>query len=446
MPRVPPNTPRRGVFALGAPCRRRRQSRFAGCLLVLVMAMLAGTATAGAAEAGPVAAEPVDPLTGDRLERAALLALPSVYRLDVTIEVPALRRANGRRVEIDPAARRVTERGTAVAVAGGGVLVSAAHVADPDEESIAAAAYLSQLAAGNRAASAAEALAWVRRTGARPVGWRVVSRQVRPARPVTGDATAPAGLPPSFDPGRPLRVDRDADLALLRIPAAGAPFLELSGFASRDTPVVTIGFGSETGLDGPPRGALQPAVRLGALDGSGTAERVLPDQVLTEVTTDVHVGDSGGPAVDADGAVRGIVLLVRQGGGGIIQRAAAVRELMRDAGVRPGGASASGVLFRAAMERFWRLDFAAAAGGLRASARAYPEHPLAAPLAARAASLASADLRLDGSRRTQGFLLAFGVLSALGAAACALALAVAVPRRRARPGGTRAPGRPAARP
>lgn len=413
--------------------------------LVLVMAMLVGAAPAHGAEAGPVAAGPVDPLTADPLGRAALLALPSVYRVDVTIEVPALRLRDGRRVDIDPAARRVTERGTAVAVAGGGTLVTAAHVAYPTEEAIAAAAYLGQLAARQRAASAAEADAWVAARGARPVRWRVVERQVRPARPwgAAGAPTPPGGLPASYA-SRLLAVDREGDLALLDLDAPGAPFLTLTGLASADTPVVTIGFGGEPGLDGPPRGALQPAVRTGALDGSGTDEQALPDQILTEVTSDVHVGDSGGPVVDADGSVRGVVLFVREGGGGLIQRAAAVRALLDDAGVGPGGASSSGVFFRAGMERFWALDLAAAAAGLRAAARAFPGHALAAPLAERAEALAAADLRLDGTRRRQGFLLAVGVLSAVGAVACALALAAAAPRPRRPRRRAHAPARPPA--
>jgi hypothetical protein len=195
--------------------------------------------------------------------------------------------------------------------------------------------------------------------------------------------------------------------------------------------VVTIGFGGEPGLVSPPR-PLDPAVRPGRLDGSGLAPKVLPGEVLTEVTSGVRVGDSGGPAVDADGDVRGIVLLVGGQGGGAIQRPAAVNRLLAAAGVAKGAHGTADKLFRVGVDSFWALDFATAATGLNAAERALPDHALAGPLAARAAVLAGEDLRLDGTRRPQGFLLAFGVLSGAGALACALALARGAPRRRAR--------------
>ena len=81
------------------------------------------------APAGPAAAALPSDLSADPLDRGALLALPSVYRVDVTIEVEALKLADGTRVTLPEAARRIGESGTAVAGAPGGWLVTAAHEA-----------------------------------------------------------------------------------------------------------------------------------------------------------------------------------------------------------------------------------------------------------------------------------------------------------------------------
>ena len=63
-----------------------------------------------AAAAGAAAAPP-DDLSADPLDRGALLALPSVYRVEMTMHVEALRTADGRRGRAGrprgrPAARR----------------------------------------------------------------------------------------------------------------------------------------------------------------------------------------------------------------------------------------------------------------------------------------------------------------------------------------------------
>ena len=98
---------------------------------------------------GAAAALPYD-LSADPLDRAALLALPSVYRVDVTIHVDALRGRGGRVIPLPPAARTVREAGTAFAVAPDGWLATARHVAAPEEATIARLAYQEKLIAEDR--------------------------------------------------------------------------------------------------------------------------------------------------------------------------------------------------------------------------------------------------------------------------------------------------------
>lgn len=391
-------------------------------LLVAVAAAPAGVPGAGlapglaqAVEAAPrTASPPLDPLSADPLDRAALLALPSVYRLESVFALDALRLRDGTRLALPEGARRLREVGTAFAVAPGGVLVAAAHVADPGGERVAATAYQALSAHGGTPIELEEARAWVARTGARPVDLRI-ERSVRQA-----DAGAGARASLAFSPRR-LATDPSADLTVLRIGAPAAPSLPLTGSSSIDTPVVTIGFGREPAFDAPPRGELAPAVRPGALGRSGGVES-LPHTTLVEVTTGVRQGDSGGPVVDAEGAVRGLVLFQSEQGGLAI-RAGEIQSLLREEGIL-AGAGITTVRFRAAMSRFWDLDLAAAAAGLDATLTAFPAHTLAGPLAQRARELDAAGFALEGHRRPQGFLLALGVLSALGALACALALAL----------------------
>ena len=57
--------------------------------------------------AAGAAAAPPDDLSDDPLDRGALLALPSLYRVEATIHVEALRTGDGRRVPLPPQAREI---------------------------------------------------------------------------------------------------------------------------------------------------------------------------------------------------------------------------------------------------------------------------------------------------------------------------------------------------
>ena len=148
----------------------------------------------------------------------------------------------------------------------------------------------------------------------------------------------------------------------------------------------------------------------------------MPGKKLTRVDTLVRDGDSG-PAVDADGLVLGIVLFIGdEDGGGLLMRSAEVDGLLKDAGVRAAAGPADAD-YRRGLNQLWALDFPAARDSFAAAERAFPQHTLAGALAARATALEDAEFRVAGRRRPQAFLLALGVVSAIGALACALALA-----------------------
>jgi hypothetical protein len=393
-----------------------------------VLSLLA--AAVALAVAAPAAAQPPSDLSADPLDRGALLALPSVYRVDVTLRVQGLVTAGGQRIAVPPKARELPESGTAVAVAPGGWLVTAAHVAAPDRATVARLAMQSVLAHRGEPHGTDEARRDVERRGIRPVGVQVVERLVRQA-----DAGEGAAASRRFMPVRVVRSDT-ADLALLRIDAPTAPALALDESASIGTPVTTIGFGVGGRFREPARGELEPAIRRGELSRTGTFED--PDgggeRPAIAITAPVQPGDSGGPVVDAAGRVRGVVI-IRTDRGGIAERSTEVRQLLERAGVTPSPGRAA-ELFREAMGSFWTLDFPAAERGFASTLAAFEDHTLARRETARAAGLADADYRLRGERRVQGFLLALGALAVVAAAACGIALA----RSAAPPGPRRAPG------
>jgi Trypsin-like peptidase domain len=366
--------------------------------------------------AAGAAAAPPDDLSEDPFDRAALLALPSLYRVDVIVRVDALRTRDGRRVPLPPAAREIGERGTAFAAAPGGWLVTARHVAAPDDDEVARLAYQAKLAVAGRAHGDAVAEEWVRDNGATPVGARVTRLIARQADAGQGSAGS------RFYPAMPVVRSGRADLALLRIDAPGAPALALDESASIGTPVASLGFGTGGAFAEPARGDLEPAVRRGELAVTGTLEEETPRERNAILTTiPLQSGDSGGPIVDADGDVRGVAV-IRTRDGGIAERATEVRQLLESEGLTPApGRSAE--LFRSGMTAFWGLDLAAAERRLTAAARAFPEHTLALREARRARELAAADFALAGERRRQGFLLALGALAVAAALACGFALA-----------------------
>lgn len=378
---------------------------------------LIGLAAAFAvALASPASAAAPGDLSTDPLDRGVLLALPSVYRVDVTIRVDGLRLRDGARVPLEPAARTVREHGTAVAVASGGWLVTAGHVAAPGNQTVARLVYQSDLALRGRPhGDQAAATTWVRTTGARPVGAEVQVR-VRPADAGAGVA-ATGELAVRKVVGSPT-----ADLALIRVDAPRAPALDLAETYETGTPVATVGFGRGSALTDPVPGDLEPTIRRGAIIRRGLLENdVRPDRDALAISVPVEHGDSGGPVIDAHGDVRGIVIQ-RATAGGYAELATEVRGLLDRAGA-PRAPSESAKLFRDGMQAFWGLDFAAAGALFELTLREDPRHAAAAVQRGRAEALAGGDLRLTG-RGGRGLLIGVGVAAAVAALACAAALAL----------------------
>src|SRR5262245_43745426 len=165
------------------------------------MRALLALLVAAAALLGPAAwaaAAAPDDLSDDPLDRGVLLALPSLYRVEATMHVDALRTQEGRRVPIPPEGQEIRERGAAFAVAPGGWLVTARHVVAPKGETLARLAYQNRLAYSGRPHSDAAAEEWVRRTGARAVNPRLERLVVRQADAGEGAARARTymSLPP----------------------------------------------------------------------------------------------------------------------------------------------------------------------------------------------------------------------------------------------------------
>jgi S1-C subfamily serine protease len=374
--------------------------------------------------AGPVAAAPPGNLSADPLDRAALLALPSVYQVTVTIRVDALRLSDGRRIDLTPPARTFERIGTAVAVGDRGWLVTAGHVATPDAPTLATFARQNDLAFRDEQAhaDAAAARRWVASTGARAVGPGVVR--------VTVDQADAGAAVTSFPVLRRVP-DRKADLALIRIQAPGAPALGLEEAARSGTPVATIGFGSGPALDRAPRADLEPAIRRGAIALRVSLPDGEPERDVLLISVPVEHGDSGSPVIDAQGRVRGIVV-ERTREGGVAELATEVRLLLGRAGAAPGP-NASADLFRDTMTAFWGLDLEKAGQAAGATLARFPQHTLATRIRGRAAALTAGEYRLS-ARRGPGLLLATGVLAGLIALACGIALARPA-LRRARAGG-----------
>lgn len=348
-----------------------------------------------------------DDLAGDPLARGTLMVLPSIYRVDVTLHVPRLRTADGHTIEV-PGGESMAERGTATAVAEGGWLVSAAHLVDPKPEALARIAYQRVRLQRGLLTTDAQARAWVERNGARAVGGRVLAIRVTQADPGNGLSE------PRWWTGEVRRTSTRADLSLLRIAAPGAPGVEMEDSVSFGTPIATIGYGRLNAWDDPARPDAEPAVRRGRIERTGLLSD--PSRRATVVSTDIQRGDSGGPAVDADGVVRGIVVL-RGEGGGIMEHTGLVRALLDQEGVTTGPGR-SGELFRRGLERLWALDVRGAEAALAQVRTAFPRHTLAQTEALRAADLSTAGYDLRGAERRRDLLLCVGALAVLVALAC----------------------------
>ena len=103
-------------------------------------------------------------------------------------------------------------------------------------------------------------------------------------------------------------IDRQSDIAVLRIDGKNLPALELANSDQLKQGQVVFAFGSPQGLEN--------SVTMGVV--SATARQVSEDNPTTYVQTDapINPGNSGGPLVDVDGRVVGIDTFILSESGG----------------------------------------------------------------------------------------------------------------------------------
>jgi hypothetical protein len=346
-----------------------------------------------------------DPLSPEPLERAALAAMPAVWTVEASTTMKGIRTKDGRVITLPPRARAVSREGTAFGVTPDGFLVSAAHVVRPTGDDLAEAAYFQYLAFAGRPHSAEIARKWVKDNEAVPWGIGAINLVMRPTA---------AGAASKEDRGitpRIVEVDEMRDIAVVKVPGvSNTPSIGLDRGLDRGTPIGTLGFGAEDPFAQPQRGALVPAVRLGVIGETGEYQDN-PLRIMTLISNDVQKGDSGGPAVDERGRVRGIVLIKRADGGGAMAPTEQIVRVLDRANVRAWEGRTQ-FLYRGALDRVARFDLKGAGADLRRTLASYPSHGLAAYELQRVRALESARLALAGEPWYRGGLVAAG-LSAL---------------------------------
>jgi serine protease Do len=107
---------------------------------------------------------------------------------------------------------------------------------------------------------------------------------------------------------RVVGIDRETDLAVLKIDEAGLPHLDLGDSDAVRTGQLVFAFGSPLGLEN--------SVTMGIV--SAVARQLRPEDPMIYLQTDapINPGNSGGPLVNANGEVVGInTLIISQSGG-----------------------------------------------------------------------------------------------------------------------------------
>lgn len=103
-------------------------------------------------------------------------------------------------------------------------------------------------------------------------------------------------------------MDREIDIAVIRIEKGGLPFLALGDSERLRQGELVMAFGNPLGLEG--------SVSMGIV--SSTARQLHPDDLMAYIQTDsaINPGNSGGPLIDSTGRVVGInTFILTQSGG-----------------------------------------------------------------------------------------------------------------------------------
>ncbi len=128
---------------------------------------------------------------------------------------------------------------------------------------------------------------------------------------VRAEAEAREGGDKSYNrplPGTLVGVDRDTDLALVKIDKTNLPYLTLGNSDELKQGQIVMALGNPLGLDN--------SVSMGIV--SAVSRQIKPDDTMVYIQTDapINPGNSGGPLLDTDGQVVGIdTLIFTQSGG-----------------------------------------------------------------------------------------------------------------------------------
>ena len=190
----------------------RFRSSLSGVRLRSLLAALLVTLAIAPVAVADIPSGVPDPLAADPLNRAALIAMPAVWRVEVTTSMTGLRTKDGTVIELPPRARSVSREGTAFAVTPEGYLVTALHVIQPTADDLAQAAYFQYLAYAGKSHSTQIAAQWVKDNEATPVGLAPVQRVVR-ASAAGAAARTTRGAAPQI-----IETDELRDIAVLRVP------------------------------------------------------------------------------------------------------------------------------------------------------------------------------------------------------------------------------------
>jgi serine protease Do len=108
--------------------------------------------------------------------------------------------------------------------------------------------------------------------------------------------------------GRIVGIDRETDLAVVKIEKNNLPYLEFGNSYELKQGQIVLALGNPLGLDN--------SVSLGVV--SAVARQIKPDDTMVYIQTDapINPGNSGGPLVDSEGRVVGInTFILTQSGG-----------------------------------------------------------------------------------------------------------------------------------
>jgi hypothetical protein len=332
--------------------------------------------------ATPAAAAPSSPE-----ERAAAIARPAVVFVEVDWQGWVRDPRTG---EVFGGAEgyRTTTSCSGVVVHEDGRVLTAGHCVDPGpfggggaliDLAIAELTELGRVRDPEKAAAqlAEHAVVEGEKTGSGPL------RDIRVTRVVgDGDSSDNPGTDVAPATVTELMEPEAGDVALLKVPRTGLPALTLADEDDRPagTPILAIGFPASVGR------ATDPSTEPTNKNGQISARRSLDGKPYYEISAAASQGMSGGPLVDMDGRVLGLVTAAPAGETQSFNLATAstsALELLRGNGITPGP-GAIDRNFNAGLTHYFDGDYAEAVEFFDAVLAATPDHRQAQEYRARA--------------------------------------------------------------